>query len=241
MRITFPVAAGLLVLAVTAGAEEVFVPMAVQKQGHDGTWWNTEVWISNTAASTGSYGAIFLPAGQPNGDLLRGEVPQEDIGPGVTVYRSDLVPQGALGVLRVVGSAGIRVFARVYNAAGRGSFGEGIAGLPKTAAVRPGEIASLLGLRRTPQFRTNLALFNPSLDDGIVRLRLLNERGEIVAEQSYEVASGGFIQVDDALHALRVSRGENLRAEVSGTVPFFAFASVIDGRSGAPTVVAPIR
>jgi hypothetical protein len=243
MQITFR-AAGLAVavaLAMPVAAEELFIPMVAQKQGQDGAWWNTEIWITNTTATTGGYGAVFLPAGQPNGEGLRADVEMEDILPGATVYRKDLVPQGSVGVLRVVATAGIQVYARVFNAAGRGSFGEGIAGMPRSAAVRPGEIAHLIGLRRTPQFRTNLFFFNPTQDDGVVRIRLMAASGEVVREQSYRMAPGGFLQLDDALHALAVTRGEHLRAEVTGTAPFFAFASVVDTRSGAPTLVQPLR
>jgi hypothetical protein len=239
MRAT--VGALAVLLAAVVSAEEVFVPMAAQKQGQDGAWWNTEVWITNTTAATGAYGTVFLPAGRPNLDGLRAEPVMEDLPPGATAYRNDLVPEGSVGVLRVVTTPGVQVFARVFNAAGRGSFGEGIPGLAARAATRPGEIANLMGLRRTPQFRTNLAFFNPSTDAGIVRVRLLNQRGEVAGEQSYRLAAGGFVQVDDALHAFGVARGEHLRAEVSGTVPHFAFASVVDARSGAPTLITPLR
>jgi hypothetical protein len=234
---------GALVLAAAglAGAEEYFVPMVAQKQGWDGAWWNTEVWISNTGSATGGYAAVFLPGGQSNLDGLRSDLALEDLPPGATAYRNDLVPEGSVGVLRFVTTQGVVVFARVYNAAGRGSFGQAMPALLKSAALRPGDIGQLLGLRRTPQFRTNIALFNPSSDHGVVRVRLLTQRGEVVADESYRLTAGGYIQLDDALHALGVARGENLRAEVSGTVPFFAFASVIDARSGAPTLVPSLR
>jgi hypothetical protein len=96
-------------------------------------------------------------------------------------------------------------------------------------------------LRRTPQFRTNIALFNPSTEHGILQVRVFLQRGELAGEETYRLAAGGYIQLDDALHAFGVPRGEHLRAEVSGTVPFFAFASVIDARSGAPTLVPALR
>jgi len=229
----------LLAAASTAPGEELFIPGVAQKQGQDGAWWNTEVWISNTTASTGGFAVVFLPAGQNNAEALRAEPQMEDIAPGATVYRSDLVPQGSMGALRVLASAGVIVLARVFNAAGRGSFGEALPTLARSAAVRPGEIAQLLGLRRTPQFRTNLALFLPGGEPGTVQVRVLGQRGEVVGEQAYRLAPGAYLQVDDALHAFGVARGEHLRAEVSGSVPFFAFASVVDARSGAPTLVLP--
>jgi len=231
----------LLLAAAAAWGEDLFVPMVAQKSGQDGTWWNTEVWISNTSTSSGGYASVFLPAGQANLEGLQVEPPLEDLPPGVTVYRSDLVPEGAVGVLRLVTTPGIVAVARVFNAAGRGSFGQGISAVSRSAATRPGEIAHLVGLRRTPQFRTNVALFNPGQDGGVVRIRVLNARGEVIGEQPYRLAPGGSLQIDDFLHAFQVSRGEHLRAEVSGTVAFLAFASVVDSRSGAPTLVSPLR
>jgi hypothetical protein len=239
MRVTL--AALALVLALPVAAEELFVPMVAQKQGLEGSWWNTEVWITNTTSTTGSYAVVFLPAGQANPEGLREEPIGEDLPPGATVYRDDLVPQGGSGALRLVTSPGVVVFGRVFNSAGRGSVGEAKLALPKSAALRPGEVGHLIGLRRTPQFRTNLGFFNPSPDAGTVHVRLLGPGGEELGEASYKVAPGESIQLDDALHGFEVNRGENLRAEVSGTVPLFAFASVVDSRSGAPTLVPPLR
>jgi len=236
-------ALGLLLLsaAAMAGGEEYFVPMVAQKQGQDDAWWNTEVWISNTGANAGSYGVVFLPGGQMNADGLRAEPAMEEIAGGATVHRSDLVPEGKSGVLRFVTSPGVVVFARVFNAAGRGSFGQGMPALTRAGTVRPGEVAHLLGLRRSPQFRTNIALFNPTQENGVVTVRLYQAHGEVAGEDSYRLAPGGYLQLDDALHAFEVARGDNLRAEVTGTIPFFAFASVIDARSGAPTLVPVVR
>ncbi len=229
--------AALVAACGLASAEELFVPMVAQRPGQDGSWWNTEVWISNPTVETGSYGVVFLPAGQPNLDGLRADPAPEDLPPGTTVYRNDLVPEGGIGVLRFVTTPGVVVFTRVFNAAGRGSFGQGMPALARSAATRPGETAELVGLRRTPAFRTNIALFNPSTENGVVHVRLYLQHGELAGEEAYKLAPGGYLQLDDALHALGVPRGEHARAELTGTVPFFAFASVIDARSGAPTLV----
>jgi hypothetical protein len=230
---------GFVIVATVAvaGGEELFVPMVAQRQGVDGAWWNTEVWISNPTANTASYATVFLPAGQSNLEGLRADPAPEDLPPGATVYRNDLIPEGGIGVLRFITTPGVVIFGRVFNAAGRGSFGQGIPAMPRSAAIRPGEIAQLVGLRRTPAFRTNISLFNPSAENGVVHVRLYLQRGDVAGEESFRLAPGAYVQLDDALHALGVPRGEHVRAEVTGTVPFFAFASVIDARSGAPTLV----
>lgn len=228
-------------IACVMGAEEYFVPMVAQKQGIDGAWWNTEVWIANTTGSTGSYGVVFLPANKNNIEELRAEPDPVDVLPGGTAFSSELVPQGQLGVLRILASQGLVIYARVFNSAGRGSFGQGMPAFPRNAAVKPGELVHLLGLRKSPQFRTNLGLFNPSTEAGVVRVRVYNQRGEPEGEQSYRVGPGGYLQLDDFLHAFGIQRGEHIRAEVAGSMPFFAFASVIDARSGAPTSVFAAR
>lgn len=234
-------AALVILAAVPLAAEESFIPMVAQRQGQDGAWWNTEVWVSNTGSSSGGFAAVFLPAGQGNLEGLQGDPELEEVPAGATIHRTDLVPQGGVGSLRILTTTGVVAVARVFNAAGRGSFGQIIPAMPRSSAVKPGEIAQLLGLRRTPSFRTNLALFNPTTQHGTVRVRVVGSRGDVVGEQEYRLAPGGYLQVDDALHAFGTSRGENLRAEVSGTVPFFAFASVVDTRSGAPNLVSPLR
>jgi hypothetical protein len=240
MRVTLAVPLLCLVAAAAAG-EELFVPMVAQKQGQDGAWWNTEVWIANSSSSTGGYAVIFLPAGQANTEALRAEPPLDDLAPGATVYRDDLVPQGAVGALRILTTPGVEVYARVFNSAGRGSFGEGMPAMPRSAALRPGETAQLVGLRRTPQFRTNIGLLNPTTDAGTVQVRVFAQRGDLVGEQPFRLGPGTYIQLDDVLHAFGVGRAEHLRAEVSGDIPFFAFASVVDARSGAPTLIPAVR
>ena len=154
-----------VLLATSLAAEEFFIPMVGQKQGLDGAWWNTEVWLANTTTSTGGYAVVFLPAGQANVEGLQAEPDLEDVPPGATVFRNDLVPQGQTGVLRILTTPGMAVVGRVFSAAGRGSFGQAVPAVPRSAATRRGEIAQILGLRRTPQFRTNIGLFNPSTEN----------------------------------------------------------------------------
>ncbi|HPC82418.1 MAG TPA: hypothetical protein P5234_03450 [Thermoanaerobaculaceae bacterium] len=230
-------AASVILAAALAGGEELFIPMVGQKQGQDGTWWSTEVWFVNTASTTGGYAVVFLPGGQANVEGLQAEPPLDDIPPGTTVYRNDLVPGGATGVLRVLTTDGVLAFGRIFSAAGRGSFGQGIPALPRSAALRPGEVGHLVGLRRTPQFRTNLAIFNPGPEPGTARVRLVLARGEVAGEEVFRLAGGGYLQLDDALHAFGLARAEHVRAEITGTVQLLVMASVIDTRSGAPTLV----
>lgn len=237
----FLVAALLLLAPSAVTAEEYFLVGVAQRQGQEGSWWGTELWITNTTAATGGYSLVFLPVGQSNLEGLRAEPPMEDIPPGATVLRRDAVPEGGLGALRILTTPGVMVYCRVFNAAGRGSFGLGLPPQTRAQATRPGELAHLVGLRRTPQFRSNIGVLNLSPENGTVRVRLVGERGEALGEEAFRLAPGAYLQLTDFLHAFGQTRAENVRAELSGTVPFLAYAAVIDSRSGAPSLVLPLR
>lgn len=239
MRIT-PLAS--LVLASALSGEELFIPVAVQKQGQEGAWWNTEVWVVNTRSSLARWGVVFLPAGQANGELLRQDPERiEELAGLASAVYTDLVPQGEVGALRFVVPPGVVVSARIYNASGRVSSGQVIPALSREEAVRRGEVVYLTGLRRSAQFRTNLLLFCPGLEGATVRVRVLGERGEMYGEQAYGLAPGGFLPLDDVLLSFGVQRAEAARIEVSGSAPFFVLASVVDSRSGAASLHWPQR
>ncbi len=234
--------AAALLLASAVAAEELFIPVAVQKAGQEGAWWNTEVWVVNTTPRLARWGVVFLPAGQANGELLRGEPEQvEELAGFATTVRTDLVPQGAVGALRLVVSPGIVAAARIYNASGRVSSAQVIPAFSREEAVRRGEVVHLAGLRRTASFRTNLVLFCPGPEGATVRIRVVGERGEFYGEQSYGLAPGGLLPLDDLLLSFGVQRAEAARVEASGSAPFFVLASVVDGRSGAASLHWPQR
>ena len=235
-----PLLVAALFASGVAAAEEYLVPGAVQRQGSDGQWWNTEVWISNTMSSAGGYGAVFLPGGGVgNLEALEVEPAMIEIPPRATVFRNDLVPEGQVGALRLVVTPGVVIYARVANAAGKLSTAQGIPAQLRADAIRPGELTYLVGLRRTPQFRTAIGLLNPSREAGTVTVRLVSQKGETVHDVTYQLPAGAVLQLDEVLHAYGVVRGEHMRAELSGTVAFFAWASVVDARSGAPTLILP--
>lgn len=231
----------LLLLAVSSAAEDLFVPVAVQRSGREGSWWNTEVHVINTTADLAHWAAVFLPAGKNNGELLRLELePEEALLGHASTVRTDLVPEGSLGALRFVVSPGVAVWARIYNASGKLAASQTLPGMRREQALRRGEVGHLVGLRRNAQFQTNLFLFCPGLEGATVRVRVVGERGERFGDQTYGLAPGGMLVLDDFLLVLGVPRDEVVRAEVVGSAPFFALASVVESRSGVATLHWPL-
>lgn len=231
----------LILLVATSAAEELFIPVAVQRSGQEGSWWNTEVHIINTSADPAHWAAVFLPVGKHNGELLRLELePEEELLGHTSTVRTDLVPEGGLGALRFVVSPGVVVWARVYNASGKFATSQTLPGMRREQALRRGEVGHLVGLRRNAQFRSNLFLFCPGPQGATVRVRVVGERGERFGDQTHGLSPGGMLVLNDFLLVLGVPRDEVVRAEVVGSAPFFALASVVESRSGAATLHWPL-
>lgn len=230
----------LLATCAVAAAGERFVPVVAQVKGMDDSYWNTELWVTNLSAGTGTYAITFLPAGQDNTRALLTAAPATSLGPGETVHVRDVVPPGETGALRVVTTDGVVVTCRLYNARSRGSVGQIIPALAAGEMVAAGQRAFLVPLLRSSQFRTNLGLFNPTQNPIKVQVTLLNGRGREVGRAEYAVEPGSQVQVNDVLLAFRVNQADGFQAMLVGDGRFAAYASIVDTRSNAPTTLMPV-
>lgn len=230
-------AAGLVASAAVAG--ERFVPVVAQSQGSQGSFWNTELWISNPTSRRGSYGLVFLPAGHDNSLLLSVEPETHDIAAGATVHLNNVVPPDSIGALRIVTSRGLVVRCRVFNTRGRGSAGQLVPALSVDQMVQPGDTGVLVPLLRGGRFRSNLGVFNPSASAVAVRVEVRDQSGATVGETSYNVEAGSQLQLNDVLLGFRVTRCEGCQGLVTAAGPVAAYATVIDNRSGAATFILP--
>jgi hypothetical protein len=240
-RATVAVAASaLLLVAGTALAGERWVPVVAQVTGADGSYWNTELWIANLGGSVGTYAVTFLPSAQNNGRLLVDEPAAESLGPHETVHLKDVVPPGSSGALRVLLSDNLVVRCRLYNTRGGSSVGQFVPALSNAELVPSGGQATLVPLVRSAQFRTNVGLFNPGANPIKVRARVFDEHGREVGQTDYALEPGSQVQVNDFLLAFKVERADAHQVALSAESAFAAYGSIVDARSGAPTLVLPV-
>ncbi len=233
-------AAALAVCAAAAGAAELFVPVVAQVKGANGSYWNTEMWVTNLADAPGSFALTFLPAGRNNADRLLASGERTVLGPRETVHLKSVVPPGRSGALRIVTSDDIAVHCRVYNAQSRGSAGQMVPALSLDEMIAPGSRAVLVPLLRTGQFRTNLGLFNPGVNPVRVRVDVLDESGRRVGTASFGLDAGAQTQINDFLLQFKVSRADGFTAVITADGTFTAYATLVDRRSGAATFITPI-
>jgi hypothetical protein len=226
-------------VAVTALAGDGFIPVVAQTRGAGGSFWNTELWISNPTSRKGSYGLVFLPSGHDNTRLLSVEPEGRDIAAGATVHLTGVVPPNSTGALRVVTTDGLVVRCRVFNTRGRGSAGQMVPLLTVGTMIQPGERGILVPLLRGGQLRTNLGVFNPSPHAVAVQIEILDGSGETVGGASYNVEAGSQLQLNDVLLGFRVTGCERCRGIVTANGPVAAYAAVVDNRTGAATFIQP--
>jgi len=229
----------VLMLGSLAGAGEGFVPVVAQSRGSGGSFWSTELWISNPTSRRGSYGVVFLPAGHDNTRLLSTEPDTQEIKAGATIHLNDVVPPDSIGALRVITSEGLIVRCRVFNTRGRGSAGQMVPLLTVDQMIRSNGTGVLVPLLRDGQVRTNIGVFNPSPNAVAVRIELRNEAGERVGETRYNVEAGSLLQLNDALLGFRVRHCARCQALIRASGPVAAYSSVVDNRSGAATFILP--
>ncbi len=239
MRIARIAALAALAVAGSLPAAELYVPVVAQVRGADGSYWNTELWLTNTGSGPAVAQLLFLPAGRDNAALLANAGHAVRLAPGVTVHLTDVVPPGATGALRVRAPGAVVVRCRLYNATGRGSLGQMVPALALDDMVPPGATAVLSPLVRTPRFRTNVGFFNPGENAVTVEATVRGADGAVLTRVRYEVPPGSQVQVNDVLLAYRVRRAEGATMELVAEAPFAAYASLVDTRSGAPTLILP--
>lgn len=230
----------LVVMAVgTAGAGERFIPVVAQVQGANGSYWNTEIWLTNLSQSPGSYAMTFLPAGQNNADLLLRGNEAHSIGPRETVHLKAVVPPGKTGALKIVTSDGVLVRCRVFNAHSHGSVGQLVPALTREQMIETGSRGILTPLVRNGQFRTNVGFFNPSENPVRIRVEIWTDTGKLAGAASYGLDPGSQVQINDFLLQFKINRADGFQAVVTADGPCTAYATLVDRRSGAATFISP--
>lgn len=139
---------------------------------------------------------------------------------------------------------GMVAAARVYNETPAGTYGQTVPPLAPVELLQDGERGLLTGLMRTDAYRTNAGFssFGPAL--ARLRLRMLDAAGALLAEMPFEVEPGVNRQIDDVFAALGLT-GEvplaRLEVLMEENGPVYAYASVVDNRSGDAIFIPAVK
>jgi hypothetical protein len=230
----------------TALANVIFVPASARSQGRGGSFYTTELTISNTGTVDATVEVRFLGHGH---DGRTGPLATLQIAAGASVTISDVLDElfgvaSGYGALRISSNVTTLVVEAATStpAADDGTFGQGHGGMGRDDLGREGRSRSIAGVRGDDDFRTNLAITNAterSLDVDVV---LRSREGAELGRQRHHLEPLEMRQLDDAPHVLG-GQGAITGARIVLSTPtpggaFAALATLIDNRTNDPRVLS---
>lgn len=172
-------------------AKELYVPAVARAAGAAGSHWFTDLYVFNPGTAAVSVKIYFLPRSTDNSNVTPFTY---DLAAGETLTLPDVLQgtfgeESAAGAFRIVATGPVVANCRVYNKAGTDTFGQGLEGVPASAAVVPGHPTDIVGLASNGTdpgtFRSNVFAVNTSSTATTLTLSLLDSSGSTVASKSY--------------------------------------------------------
>lgn len=234
------------VTVTAAGPDQTWaavVPAVSHAPGAFGSLWRTDLAVVNDEPTTASVTLTFVPVGGES-VTRTAEIP-----PGGTREWADVLASlfgvdaaaSASGVVRVASDRVLHVSSRTFSEAENGSFGGYLPAVTAAEGLVAGTTGILPQLTRTALFRTNVGVTNLGDTAASVTIRLRGKDSEILGEPVVQsVPPRGLVQVVDVFGAAGAGDRDLAWATLEVTTPgapVWAYASVIDNRTGDPTIV----
>ena len=229
------------------------VPIVVSTPGLSGSFFTTELVLTNRGSSDASISYTYTPAfgGQAGAatDLLAAGA-QKIIPDAVEYLKSLGIPVGDTGsrggTLRIGSSGDVAATVRTTTAVPNGRAGLAYAGLsPSQLLTDP---VYVCGLRQNDSDRSNVAVENAGTTyDGPITLRVTVVSGDPAQPQTQALPDvtlppGGFTQISGVLasNGLALTNGYVRIERVAGTGPFYAYGAINDQVTSDGSFVDPV-
>jgi hypothetical protein len=220
----------------------LLVPAAARGPGANQTSWTTRLQLVNPGNQAATTEIRLLPGPGSSAppitrDLAAGQAVELDDVIG------DMIGGNGSGALRLVSSVPVQTASRIATLDGSGgSFGQGLPPIRPADEAADGAAIRLFGLTSDDAFRTNLGLVNPGDDEVAVAVRLYDGAAVFLTEIERTLAPGRWLQLNRVFADAGVgpvTSGLAVIRQSSKQGRFFAYASVVDERTGDPTYLAP--
>jgi hypothetical protein len=242
-----------------AASEPIFVPTSAHSTGTAGTNWRTDLEVHNPGSTQATFAVSLLKRDTDNASPT---TVSYTLAPGVSARYTDAVATlfsyDKAAALRITPTVGkVLVTSRTYNLMVAGNplrlppgatFGQFVPGLSESKAISPVDHGRIIQLSHTSStttgFRTNIGFVNAGAAAMKVNIRLLNWSGATLGNQSYDLRAYEYKQVDkifEKVTSTNVDDGYAIISTPTSGGSFFAYASVIDNRTGDPIFVPAIR
>lgn len=227
------------------GGNLSLIPAVAHNPGVGSTLWRTDVAAVNTAAEEARVTLTFLPSA--GGARITAV---EFIEPGATVVWGNILESvfglspgvSASGSLAIDSSVALVVSARTFNLTAGGSYGQYLPATTADSALAAGETGVLPQIKDNEDYRTNIGVIGLGDGSATVRIHVFDADGDQVgAAKSVTVGPGRWTQVNDVFSAIGAGEEHDIAYATVTATPagalVWAYASVVDNRSGDPTTV----
>ncbi len=227
----------------------LFIPAAAHVTGAEGTNWRTDVEIFNVGGEQASYEIALLEKNQDNSTPATVSF---SLNPGMAVRYDDILDE----VFEFTGSAALRITAnqgevvstsRTYNLVTEGTYGQFIGALADSAAIQFGQQGRIIQLTHSQSldtgFRTNVGFLNTTPSTITVRARMFASDGTLYGTRNSTLEPYSFTQKDRIFGQVTDQDVDDGYVVVETTTPegrLFAYASVVDNRTGDPVYVPAV-
>ncbi len=239
----------IFVLPAEAATHELTIPAAAHAHGAADTDWRTDLEIHNPGGTAFYYTVDLLLRDQANPSPASKTF---RIDPGQSIRMTDVLHSvfgfsGAAALRISLGHLPLMVTSRTYNAVSSGSYGQFIPGEGQAAATGAVRGGWLPGLSQSASddtgLRTNIGLTNATGSTLAVRVALYDRQGHHLGDVDRTLEPYEFVQIGKIFRkvtAVPVSDGYAIVNSSTPGAAFYAYASVVDNRSGDPVNVPAV-
>ncbi len=240
-------------------SQAMYIATSAHLPGAAGTNWRTDVEARNPVAQQATFAIDLLKRGVGI-DNTSPETATFTLEPGVAMRYDDVVDS----VFHFYGAAALRIrptggsllaTSRTYNLMVAGNplnlpagstFGQFVPAFGESEAIPSTDAARIIMLTQDASYRTNLGFVNATASQLAMSIDLFRSDftrlGTLQGTAETTLPPYGYIQIDKVFQRVTTSDVADGYAIVRTTTPggkFFAFASVIDQRTGDPVYVTP--
>ncbi len=225
-----------------------FIPAGARAPGSAGSFWLTDVAVTNFSSGVATANLAYLAKNQDNShprneSLALGQGEQVLIG---DVFWQLLGLDSANGGLRVSTShPDVKITSRTYNAAGEeGTYGQFIGAQRAETALTPDGAGGLNQLQENESFRTNLGVVNLGEQPVDVEIHLYHASGSrygIVARTLLPFEMTQYDRIFNRVNAGVVESGFAVVKVLTTGGEVLAYASVVDNGSNDPIYIPAQR
>lgn len=237
---------GNVTVASSGGGTETFlavVPAVSHAPGALGSLWRTDVAAVNHGTAPATLTLTFVSVDGSSASRTT------TLGAGATRAFRDVLASlfgvaadaSASGTLHVSSDRALCMSSRTFNQGTVGTYGGFLPAVTAAEALAPGRLGVLPQLTRNALYRTNVGVANLGASSVTVQIRLFGEAGSPAGNPvAVTVPPRSLNQVVDVFGEAAAGDRDVAFATVEVTTPgglAWAYASVIDNRTGDPTIV----